>query len=215
MNSGTVRFDRLARLYRTLEMAAFGKDLERARFCFLPRMAASRDILLLGEGDGRCSARLAALAPAARLKIVDSSPAMIELTRRRLAGLAALERVHFVCADVFSQEFRPASFDAVATLFFLDCFPAAQVETLVARIGPALRPGAIWLYADFSLPDRGWARARGHAWLALLYAFFRWQTRLQANRLPPSESILARAGWHERDAREYQAGLVRSAVLTR
>ena len=64
MKSG---FDRLARSYRTLELLAFGRDLERARFAWLPALADRKSILVLGEGDGRCLARLAALAPAARI----------------------------------------------------------------------------------------------------------------------------------------------------
>jgi ubiquinone/menaquinone biosynthesis C-methylase UbiE len=215
MNGNPALFDRLARPYRALEMAAFGLDLERARFHFLGRLAASRDILLLGEGDGRCSTRLAALAPDARIQCIDSSPGMIGRARRRFAGFTSPVRVDFVCDDVLSRDFSRSSFDAVATFFFLDCFSAAEVETIIARVSPALRPGSVWLFVDFLIPDRGLARLRGQAWLSLLYAFFRWQTGLRTRRLPPSEAILARAGWRVREKRDFQGGLVRSSVLSR
>jgi ubiquinone/menaquinone biosynthesis C-methylase UbiE len=207
-------FDGLARWYRALEFIAFGRDLERARFEFLGRLSGCRDILLLGEGDGRCAARLAALAPQARILCVDSSPGMIARASQRFSG-ADLGRVTFVCADALSFAPEPGRFDAVATLFFLDCFDPAGVASIVGRIAPALRPGASWLFADFSMPRAGLARLRSRAWLAVLYAFFRWGTGLRVASLPPSEDILGRAGWFATGAREFQGGMIRSAVFRR
>lgn len=212
MRTAATGFDRLARWYRALEFAAFGRDLERARFAFLPQLAACRDILLLGEGDGRCAERVAALAPGATILCVDSSPGMIERASGRLRATPAGGRVSFACADL--RSFAPAarSFDAVATLFVLDCFEPSEVASIVSRVTPALRPGAPWLFADFVLPDRGLARARARAWLAVLYAFFRWGAGLRVSSLPPSERILEEAGWRCFARLDLQRGLVRSAA---
>jgi ubiquinone/menaquinone biosynthesis C-methylase UbiE len=214
MNEKRSGFDRLARPYRLLEFIAFGRDLERARFEFLGRLAGCRDVLLLGEGDGRCAARLADLAPAARILCVDSSPGMIARASRRMAASAA-ERVSFLRTDVRSFVPEPGRFDAVATLFFLDCFDGDGVESIVGRMTPALRPGAMWLFADFSVPRRGFARLRARAWLAVLYSFFRWGAGLQVSSLPPSEEALERAGWSRIECREFQFGMIRSAVFIR
>jgi ubiquinone/menaquinone biosynthesis C-methylase UbiE len=207
-------FDRLARGYRALEFLAFGRDLERARFCLLDRLQGCRSILVLGEGDGRCLARLTGIASAARIHCVDSSAAMLEIAAGRLAGSGAGGRVRLERADALSVRLDPAGYDAVVTLFFLDCFTSGQVESLVGRIVPCLRPGALWLWADFSLPARGAARWRARAWVSLLYAFFRWQTGLPARELPPVGLILDRAGLRCTDSREFQWGLVRSALYT-
>jgi ubiquinone/menaquinone biosynthesis C-methylase UbiE len=208
-------FDRLAPWYRAVEFLAFGRDLERARFQFLPRIAGATEILLLGEGDGRCAERLAGLAPRARITCVDSSPGMIRRAQARLAGHPAGDRVHFVCADVFAFEPGPRRFDAVATLFFLDCFDPSEVGALVPRVGSLLAPDAPWLFADFRVPPAGWARLRAQAWLAFLYAFFRWETSLRVSTLPPSEEILAAHGWAPAAGRDFQHGLLRSAVYER
>jgi hypothetical protein len=103
----------------------------------------------------------------------------------------------------------------VATLFLLDCFGAGDVASIVSRVGPGLRPGACWLFADFALPPGAVARARARLWLALLYAFFRWETALAASALPPSEQILEAAGWQRAGSAEFQWGLIRSCVFTR
>jgi predicted O-methyltransferase YrrM len=215
MSAAGSGFDRLARPYRALELIAFGRDLERARFEFLGRLAGCRDVLLLGEGDGRCAERLAALAPRARILCVDSSPGMVRRAAGRIAGGEAAGRVAFLCSDVAAFAPRPGGFDAVATLFFLDCLDAAGVEAVVRRVTPALRPGALWLFADFAVPPSGAARLRARAWVAALYLFFRLAAGLRASALPPSERILARCGWSRTDLRDFQGGLIRSAVYAR
>jgi ubiquinone/menaquinone biosynthesis C-methylase UbiE len=95
MNESAANFDRLARIYRALEFVAFGRDLERARYCFLDQLASCRDILVLGEGDGRCLARLVHVAPAARIHCVDASAAMLACAARRLTDPATRARVQF------------------------------------------------------------------------------------------------------------------------
>jgi ubiquinone/menaquinone biosynthesis C-methylase UbiE len=215
MKAAPTGFDWLARWYRALEFAAFGRDLERARFLHLGRLAGCRDVLLLGEGDGRCAERLARVAPGARIHCVDSSRGMIERASKRLAGAGAGGRVTFECADILELSPRHGSYDAVATLFVLDCLDEAEVASVVARLGVALRPGARWLFADFVLPPRGAARLRARAWLGLLYGFFRVAAGLRVSALPPSEEILERAGWDRAESSEYQSGMVRSSVYER
>jgi ubiquinone/menaquinone biosynthesis C-methylase UbiE len=204
-------FDRLAGSYRALELLAFGRDLERTRFALLPALADRKSILVLGEGDGRCLVRLLALAPRARVHCVDSSPGMLARAQARV-GEEDLSRVQWECADAREVPLAPARYDAVVTLFFLDCFSGEDVRRLVARVGSALQPRACWLFADFVLPEAGWRRWRARAWLGLLYFFFRWQARLGARALPPSEAILAEAGWQRECQVEFQAGLLRTVL---
>jgi ubiquinone/menaquinone biosynthesis C-methylase UbiE len=215
MNESAANFDRLARVYRLLEFIAFGRDLERARFCFLDRLADCRSILVLGEGDGRCVARLAQLAPAAKIHCVDASPAMIARAALRAAAAGAENRVTFSCADATRMNFPAANYDAVVTFFFLDCFDAATAARVIDKIGAALRPNALWLHADFALPERGLARWRAQAWLAVLYAFFRWQTGLRTRALPPAETLICAQGFAPESTRSFQAGLLRSALFRR
>jgi hypothetical protein len=78
-----------------------------------------------------------------------------------------------------------------------------------------LRPGAIWLFADFVLPNRGIARLRARVWIGLLYSFFGVATGLRVSALPPSEDILVRYGWRRSEIREFEWGMIRSAVFTK
>lgn len=215
MKSRLASFDSLARSYRALEFVAFGRDLERARFCLLDRLAHCREILVLGEGDGRCLARLVKVAPTARIHCLDASAAMLACAEARIAGTEARGRVTFECTDIFAASLPPARFDAVITCFFLDCFTADQTAAIVSRVSASLRPTAQWLFADFSLPAHGLARWRARAWLAILYTFFRLQTRLQAHVLPPSEHLIQHAGFQPLETRSFQLGLLRTVLFAR
>lgn len=207
-------FDRLAPIYRALEFVAFGGDLERARFCHLDALRDCREIVVLGEGDGRCLARLVRIAPQARIHCVDASPAMLTAASRRLTP-EDRRRVRFTVGDARTVAFERSRYDAVITLFFLDCFSPAEVAAIARRLGESCTPGAVWLFADFVLPPRGWQRLRAKIWLTALYTFFRWQTGLQTRALPPSETAIEQAGFHPDAVVTLQHGLLRSAVYRR
>jgi ubiquinone/menaquinone biosynthesis C-methylase UbiE len=208
-------FDRLARIYRGLEYVAFGPDLERARYAYLDRLRECRSILVLGEGDGRCLERLVRSAPLAHIDCLDLSASMLACAAARLAGTEAADRVKFQQADLLVTALPTAQYDAVVTLFFLDCFTAPQAEMIMGRIAGSLRPGALWLWADFALPASGYSRLRARLWLALLYAFFRWQTGLLARELPPVERFFAQNGFATMAESSFQRGLVHSAIWHR
>jgi SAM-dependent methyltransferase len=208
---GRTGFCRLARVYAWLEKMMFGRRLERARFHHLHQLRECRSILLLGEGDGRCLARLVGLAPQARLHCVDSSPGMLARAAARL-NAAERARVTFIHADVLAWNPPAAAYDAVVTVFFLDCLSAAEVRQLVRQLQPALRPGARWLWADFVLPKKGLARWRARLGLGLMYGFFRHSAGLAAHTLPPSEEILRAAGWQP-GTRHYFSAIFAASVV--
>lgn len=205
-------FDRLAPWYRALEYLAFGRSLERARRRHLPALAQRRQILVLGEGDGRCLRELAAIARRARIHVVDSSEAMLERARQQLPADAAT-RVTFEQADVRHMNILPAAYDAVVTLFILDCFEAPDAERVVARIRTALSPGALWAFADFVMPPTGWRRWRAAVWIRGLYFFFGLATGLAVTSLPPSELLIERTGARRVATAAYQGDMIHSVLF--
>ncbi|MCF7688616.1 MAG: class I SAM-dependent methyltransferase [Cephaloticoccus sp.] len=204
-------FDRLAGLYRGLELLAFGRELERARFALLPQLQYCRHILVLGDGDGRGLQQLVALNPTAEYDCLDLSPVMLSHARQRLA--ATPHNIRFQEADILTATLPDRHFDAVVTCFFLDCFDADTAAGVVAIIAASLAPDARWLWADFAVPAHGPARARARLWLATLYFFFRWQTGIKARTLPPSEALIAAAGFAPIATASRQWGLLRSVVF--
>lgn len=206
-------FDRVARVYRWLEHAAFGTALQRARFVHLHHLHDCRRILLLGDGDGRALARILEVAPASTVTSVDASSRMLEQASRRIRD-ADRDRVTLHCADARTLSLLPQSVDAVVTQFFLDCFTPGEMTALVHSVAPAVRTGGLWLFADFTLPPRGARRAVAGTIVTALYAFFRWTTAITARALPPSEEALRHAGFVAVDDATLAGGLLRSVVFT-
>lgn len=202
-------FDPVASRYRWLEYVAFGGALQRARVAHFAALADCHDILVIGDGDGRALAALTQAAPAARIHCIDTSRRMLDHAAGRLPA-DARTRVTFAQEDVRTFESVDRVWDAVVTLFVLDCFDTQDVRAIVGRLSRALGPQGRWLFADFAEPPHGWRRWRARLWIALLYRFFRWQTGLNVSQLPDCEGVFASAGWVPLETREFQAGMLRS-----
>ena len=56
-------FDHIARAYRWLEYISLGPLLSRTRNCYLELLQDRTRALILGDGDGRFTARLLAQSP--------------------------------------------------------------------------------------------------------------------------------------------------------
>lgn len=214
MNDRLGSFDRLASAYKWLEYLALGDDLERARFHYLDHLHGCQRVLILGEGDGRFLARLIRKYPSVHVDCVDASSRMLAKARGRLSQ-EECARVNFRHVDARFADLCADNYDAVVTMFFLDCFSTEDVVRLIHSVKLALRKDARWLWADFTLPAHGWRRWRALLWLHILYCFFRWQTGLAVCRLPPTESLLGAAGFILRREKSLQAGLLRSAVYSK
>ncbi len=184
-------FDRLARPYRWLEYAMFGRGLLRCRFDLLPWLADARRVLTVGEGDGRFVAELARQFPEIKVDCVEASGEMIACARERLP---ANTKVRFHQADALEWDFSKGKYDAVVTCFFLDCFSSETLAVLMPRLAASVRPEGQWLVTEFHQPSRGMWRCHAKAWLAAMYFFFRHATRLEARRLPDWEGGMARLG---------------------
>ena len=207
------RFDRLARVYRAMEYLSFGPMLERCRFAHIPRLMRARRALILGDGDGRFTARLLAANPQIRADCVDASSAMLRLLRERVRKAGAESRVTTSCGD--ARVFEPAAwdYDLVVTHFFLDCLTAGEAEDLVARVQQHLAPGALWLVSEFQTPQEGRVRAwASRSIIASLYAGFWLLTGLRVREIPPWRQLFARSGFARSASHTWLGGLLVSEL---
>lgn len=192
-NAGAPDFDAVARAYRWMEYLSLGTMLERARFWALDAgwLDQCCGALVLGDGDGRFTARLMVRNPEVRVQAVDLSAAMLRLLERRCRVSAA--RLSTAQAD--ARHFSAAGgADLVATHFFLDCLEQQEVEELVRRVAAGLAPGATWVVSEFQVPH-GWLRAPAAILVRGLYLAFRILTGLQVTRLPDHARALRDCGF--------------------
>jgi ubiquinone/menaquinone biosynthesis C-methylase UbiE len=203
-------FDLLAPHYRWMEFVLAGDKLQRCRTAFLDRVAESRKILILGEGNGRFLRECRRKSPHAKITCVDASARMLALARERAGQGAGREPIDFVCADALAWTPPESGFDLIVTHFFLDCFQAGQLESLVAKLADAAAPGANWLLADFQSATAGWQRFRSRLILWMMYRFFRVVTRLPATALISPDVFLERNGFKLRAREVHDWGLLHS-----
>lgn len=184
-------FDLLAPHYRWMERVLAGSLLQSCRTKHLAAIANSRRILLLGEGPGRFLSEVIRSCPGAEITCLDSSARMLQQARRVTPEHASVSFLH---ADAFAHDLGLEKYDAVATHFFLDCFPPEQLRVLISRVAVALKPGGAWLLTDFRLPPSGARRWRAAAILKVMYFFFRTVTALPARNLTNPDSYFNQNG---------------------
>jgi len=211
-----VSFDTLAPHYRAMEFLLAGNLLQRCRTAFLPETLGCRRALLLGEGPGRFLAELIRANPRLEVTCVERSPRMIaaaQLALRR-AGLDA-DQVRFLPEDALAWTPPRGAFDLVATHFFLDCFPPADLARLIPKIAQAATPDARWLLSDFHQPERGWQKWRAQAILGLMYAFFRRAAAISARHLATPDPLLKAAGFFPARRIQINCSLLHSTLWRR
>lgn len=209
-------FDLLAPHYTWMEAMLAGPRLQRCRLAWEDSLAGCRDLLIAGVGHGHCLRHYAQRFPHLRIVSVDASARMLAEAQRRAAAEGLdMARLSFVQATL--PEWRPAaaSFDAIATPFFLDCFPPEELETVIAALAHGARPEARWLVSDFAVPEQGPARWRALAVHGLMYPFFRAITRLRARRLTPPDGELRKHGFSLAGRRTYEWGLLHADLWVR
>ncbi len=206
-----MNFDPLAPHYRWIEWVSAGNKLQRCRTEFLGRIPDAKNILIAGEGNGRFLVECRRRFPLAQITVVDASARMLALARQRLESSGFdLRGIRFIHANALDWKPEPASSDLIVTHFFLDCFPAPQLEQVVSNLSLGAAPGATWLLADFQTPPRGLAKYRALAIIASLYAFFRLATKLSANRLVEPDGFLKGENFALRERKTSDWGLLRS-----
>jgi ubiquinone/menaquinone biosynthesis C-methylase UbiE len=208
-----VSFDGIAPWYRLLETLAFGNALQRARIACLDGIGSPRRALIVGEGNGRFLAAVLQRYPLIRIDCVDDSERMLDLARRQVFKTSPEEigRVAFLRENV--RSWTPNDrYDLIVTHFFLDCFSTSQVGHVVAKLAQAAAPNAIWLLADFRIPEAGFARFHARAWLAVMYWFFRCVAGIEAEELVDPSPFLRVEGFSLVRQDLFRLGMVKSEL---
>lgn len=204
-------FDRLAPYYRCMEFLLAGNKLQRCRTAFLGKDTHFKDILVLGEGNGRFLLECRRQLKTARIVCVDSSTRMLSLAQERLRRHQLnLEGIQFIHANALEWAPPRHAFDAVVTHFFLDCFRADQLVPLIAVLAEAAKSNAVWLLADFHTPQSGPLRHRARLIHKAMYVFFRAACRLPARALTAPDEFLQAQGFTLKDRRISEWGLLHS-----
>ncbi len=205
-------FNGLARFYRVLEVATFGPWLWRCRCAFLDELRTRRNAAVLGDGDGRFTARLLEVSPLVLVDAVDASLEMLRALVQNAGHRSGRVRIHL--ADVREWEPHSLQYDLIVTHFLLDSLTTAEVTALARRLRENVTPGAIWVLSEFAIPEGwyGWLVARPV--VQALYLAFLVLTGLRVQRLPDYRTALEEAGFERARKQEFLGGLLASELWT-
>ncbi len=203
-------FNKLAQVYRWLEWFTFGPILWRCRCAFLGEMKDRRSALVIGDGDGRFTARLLERNSHVVVEALDASEAMLHQLLLRAAG--NIRRVHARLADARCPNLLSRRFDLIATHFFLDCLTTSEVEALALQIRAGLEPDAAWVISEFAVPDNLYGRLVARPLVSALYFAFGLLTGLTIRQLPEHHDALQIAGFVLTRQRKWLGGLLVSEM---
>lgn len=196
-------YDTLAPFYERLETWVFRGALQRARCEVLASWEGPgpREVLLLGEGDGRFLRAAVARWPEARFVVIDFSVGM----RRQALRRVELPAVEWIAADVREGLVgrAAASADLVVSHFFLDCFSEATLRAWEPEVRRCLRPRGTWWISEFAADTR-WQRL----FLWVMYRCFRVATETEASAFPNYANLLDAEGWKREPRNAWWRGFI-------
>jgi cyclopropane fatty-acyl-phospholipid synthase-like methyltransferase len=148
---------------------------------------------VLGDGDGRFTARLLKANPNVQVDAVDASKAMLRELRRNAGVLNDRVRMHQ--ADARRWQPGNSHYDLIVSHFFLDCLTTDEVAALADRLRPCTSTQTKWVVSEFAIPKSWFGRLVAWPLVKVLYLSFNVLTGLHVGRLPRHHDALSSAGF--------------------
>lgn len=203
-------FGRLAEIYRWMEWSSFGPFLQWCRCAWLDRLTCCRHALVLGDGDGRFTARLLRGNLNLTIDAVDDSSTMLAALMRRAGPHAS--RINAHAADIRNWTPTTEVYDLIVSHFFLDCLDDEEVRELAGRIRSSAADHALWVISEFAVPPTRFGHIVAGPLVQALYWAFGCLTGLRVRKLPDYTSALSDCGFVLERRRTWLGGLLTSEL---
>ena len=205
-------FDKLAPWYHFLETISFGNQLQQCRISQLAELNEVKNVLILGDGNGRFLESLLKSNNNSDIESLDISKNMIELANARITSLPNSSKVIFIHSDVFDWDFPTCKYDLVVTNFFLDCFTYSELTNLIEKVSVSLKPEGKLIYGDFNIPNSFFKKTLATLLLFGMYLFFRIFTRISANSLHDPTFLLIENKFILKNEKYYLGSFLKSQL---
>jgi ubiquinone/menaquinone biosynthesis C-methylase UbiE len=172
-NNSAWFYDRLARL-------VYGNALINAQLYLLDYIKPDTHILIVGGGTGWILNELTQIRPSGlKITYVEVAADMMVLSKKRDTGN---NEVIFIDDAIENVNLSP-DFDVVITPFLFDNFTEQTLHIVFAHVHSLLKPGGLWLNADFQLTGKWWQQFL----LKSMFLFFKIICGIEASKLPGIE----------------------------
>jgi ubiquinone/menaquinone biosynthesis C-methylase UbiE len=173
-------YDNSAWFYDRLSRLIYGRALVNAQVYLLNFVPAGSKILIAGGGTGWILEELTKIHPAGLdITYVEISANMTALSQKRQTGQNMVTFINDAVENVKLE----ADFDVVITPFLFDNFVDETVDRVFNHLHSLLKPGGVWLNADFQLTGRWWQNVL----LKSMFVFFKLLCGIEASKLPSIE----------------------------
>ncbi len=181
-------YDNSAGFYDRLSRMVYGKALVTSQVYLLQFIPANSSVLIAGGGTGWILEEIAKIHPTGlTITYVEISAKMLALSQQRNCGT---NKVTFVNQPI--EEVDSATvYDVVITPFLFDNFTEQTLDAVFAHLHQRLKPGGLWLCADFQLTGKLWQRVL----LKSMYTFFRILCGIETTTMPDIESRFTKYGY--------------------
>ena len=186
-------YDSIALVYDRLSRLVFGKAQVKAQTVLLPFIVPGSRVLIAGGGTGWVLEELCKIYRSGLdIVYVEISAKMLQLSKKRNVGF---NKILFIQQAVESAEIEGA-IDVILTGFLFDNFAVEKAQRIFELLDGRLKPGGLWLFADFKLgksPGQFWQKAM----LGAMYFFFRLVCKIEAKHLTDMEPVFNNAGYQK------------------
>ena len=144
---------------------AFEKRLRNKALARLS-IASGEVVLEIGFGTGHCLEQIAeAVGKEGRVRGVEISPGMLEVSQRRLARAGLLDRVSLSCGDATDLPYADEAFDAAFMSFTLELFDTPEIPMVLSEIKRVLKPNGRLGVVSLSREDGTSLMVRLYEWM--------------------------------------------------
>jgi ubiquinone/menaquinone biosynthesis C-methylase UbiE len=180
-------YNSIANIYDVLSRVVFGKSIVNAQIFLLNHIAENSRVLIVGGGTGWILAALSKIHDKGiKITYVEKSAKMIELSKQQNIQRNSID---FINEGI--EEFSTGKkFDVVFTAFLFDNFLPEKIELVFLKLNPLLKPGGLWLYADFmndKINSKWWQKFL----LKTMYLFFKITCNIETQQLINMNSYFA------------------------
>jgi len=178
-------YDNSAWFYDRLSRMIYGKNLIRSQVYLLTHILEGSNILIVGGGTGWILEEITKLYPSGlNITYVEISAKMMALSRKRDTDG---NKIIYINEAVENMSFQ-TNYDVVITPFLFDNFTEQTQQKVFTHIHSYLKPGGLWLNADFQLTGKWWQTFL----LRSMLLFFRLICGIESKQLPDTKKIFER-----------------------